>query len=438
MSKFIITGGSPLKGTVRVGGAKNAGFKLIIAACLGKKESRILNLSYVGDVNVTIRTLQSLGLKVKECGEKSVIIQPDGVKTSKLPQFAGEKCRASTLFAGMLLSKTGKAIIPLPGGCILGTRPIDRHLAAFKALGAKVNLKDNFIHLKANKLQGANFHFIKKTHTGTEAMLLAAVCASGKTIIENAALEPEIDDMILFLNQMGGRIKREKGNRIIIHGVKKLGGGIHKVMPDRNEVVSYAVAALATRGDIVIENARKRDIKSFLEKLKDINAKFEILKYGIRFWYEKEIKATDIKTAPAPGFMTDWQPLWTLLMTQARGESRVIEAVHNNRLQFTEQLNKMGAKINLYNPKVKSPQKFYEFDSPQTDTNFHAVKIIGPTPLRAKQLKVPDLRAGATLTIAALITKGRSTLENIEHIDRGYERLDDKLKKLGADIKRKK
>lgn len=436
MSKFIIQGSRPLKGGVRLGGAKNAGFKLIIAACLGKEESRILNLSYIGDVDVTIRTLKKLGLKVKECGEKTILVRPDGIKSLKLPQFAGEKCRASTLFAGMLLSKTGKAIIPLPGGCVLGARPINRHLEGFKSLGVQVKVADNFIYLKTQKLKGATFKFSKKSHTGTEAMLLAAVTAQGKTVIENAALEPEIDDMILLLNQMGAKIKRMAGEKIMIKGVKNLGGAIHQVMPDRNEAISYAIAALATKGDIVIENARQKDLQAFLKKLEEVGAKFEILNYGVRFWYEKQLKAVDVKTAPAPGFMTDWQPLWTLLMTQAKGESHIVEAVHNNRLQYTHELNKMGAKINLYNLVVKNPEKFYEFDNPQIDLNFHAAKIIGPTPLKAGHLKVFDLRAGATLTIAALIAKGRSIVENIDHIDRGYEKLDEKLRQLGAKIRR--
>ena len=301
---------------------------------------------------------------------------------------------------------------------------------------AKIKFKGKFIYLKADVLKGANFKFSKKSHTGTEAMLLAAVKAQGKTVIENAAQEPEVDDLILFLNKMGAKIKRMKGEKIIIQGVKELKGAIHQVMPDRNEAVSYAVAALATKGDIVLENAREKDLKFFLEKLEEIGAKFKIANFGIRFWYQKRLKATDIETAPAPGFMSDWQPLWTTLMTQAKGVSRIIERVHNNRFQFIEQLNRMGAKISFYNPKVGDISKFYQFDDPERDPNFHAVKIAGPTPLKGANLKVTDLRAGATLVFAALIAKGRSVLTNIEHIDRGYEKLDEKLRQLGARIKR--
>jgi len=436
MSKFIIQGGKPLMGAVRLGGAKNAGFKLMIAAALGETESRILNLSAINDVEVTAMTLKKLGVLTKQCGERTFHIASNGLKTARLPQFSGKKNRGSTLFAGMLLGKKGEAIIPLPGGCVLGVRPINRHLQAFESLGAKVKCKGKYIHIKAKKLKGTTFRFSKKTHTGTEAMILAAVKAQGKTIIENAGQEPEIDDLILFLNKMGAKIKRAYKEKIIIQGVKKLKGAIHQVMPDRNEAVSYAIAALATKGDIVLENARSEHLKVFLEKLEEIGAGFEIKNFGIRFYYKKRLKATNIETSVAPGFMTDWQPLWTLLMTQAKGVSHIVEKVHNNRFQFVSQLNKMGAQINLYDPKVKNPKQFYEFDYPSSGNNFHAVKVNGIALLKGANLKVTDLRAGATLAIAALIAKGKSVLTNIEHIDRGYEKLDEKLRQLGADIKR--
>jgi UDP-N-acetylglucosamine 1-carboxyvinyltransferase len=434
--KFIIQGGRPLKGAVRVGGAKNAGFKLMIAAALGETESRLLNLSYISDVELTSLALKRLGVKIKQCGERTFFIGSNGLKTVRLPQFSGQKTRGSTLFAGMMLAKKKEAVIPLPGGCILGARPINRHLNAFKSLGVNISYQGKEIKLAAKQLRGATFRFDKKTHTGTEAMMLAAVKARGKTIIENAGQEPEIDDLIAFLNQMGARIKRFYPEKIIIQGVKHLRGAVHQVMPDRNEAVSYAVAALATKGDIVLENVRSQDLEVFLEKLEEAGAKFKISDFGIRFWYQKQLKATSLETSPAPGFMTDWQPLWTILMTQARGVSRVIERVHNNRFQFVPQLNQMGAKITLYNPQVKNLQEYYEFDDAEKDPNFHAAKVVGPTSLKGKELQVTDLRAGATLTIAALTAQGRSSLSQIEHIDRGYEQLDEKLKQLGAKIKR--
>jgi len=436
MPKFIVEGGVPLKGEVCLGGAKNASFKLMIAAGLGKTESRLINLSSIGDIEVTQRVLAHLGIEVESSGEKIVSIRSNGIKTSKIPKFSGGKTRGATLFAALLLAKNGRAVIPFPGGCILGTRPINRHLEALKSLGVKVIPKGKELVLSCSRLKGTRFRFSKKTHTGTEAMIIASVTAVGRTMIENAALEPEIDDLIAFLNKMGGRIKRTKGEKIVIEGVGQLHGASHRIMPDRNEAVSYAVAALATKGDIVVENARKKDIRAFLEKLDEVGGKYQPSNHGIRFWHEKPLKASRIKTAPEPGFMTDWQPLWVVLMTQAQGVSQVIETVHNNRLQFTDQLNKMGAKITLFNPKVADPKAFYEFDNPKDYLNFHGAKINGPTPLKATTLKVPDLRAGATLTIAALIAQGKSIVREIEHIDRGYEHLDQRMKQLGAKIKR--
>lgn len=434
--KFIIQGGRPLRGAVRVGGAKNAGFKLMIAAGLSEAESRILNLSDINDVRITGKTLKKLGIGVVRCGDKTFFIRPGKKKLFKISGIAGEKSRGSTLFAAMLLAKFGRAIIPLPGGCVLGERPVNRHLQALEALGARVKIKGNYIYLSAAKLKGAKFRFTKKSHTGTEAMIIGAVKAQGTTIIENSGQEPEIDDLIAFLNKMGAKIKRFAKEKIVINGVQHLKGAIYRVMPDRNEAVSYAVAALATKGDIVLENAKPEHLQFFLKNLEKIGAKFKSNSYGIRFWYEKDYRACNIETKPAPGFMTDWQPLWTILMTQAIGVSRIVERVHNNRFQYVEQLNKMGAKISFYQPKIKNPNQYYEFDNADKDPNFHAIKVFGKTPLKGIRAKVTDLRAGATLVIAALTAKGEAVISNISHIDRGYEGLDEKLRQLGGRIKR--
>ncbi len=437
MAKFIINGGRPLRGAVTLGGAKNASFKLMIAAMLADSESRLLNLSHIGDVDITKKTMEALGVGVVECGPRTMFINPSKVSSSQIPQFAGEKSRASTLFASILLKQTGKAIIPQPGGCVLGARPIDRHLEALESLGVKIFNKENSVELVTSGLIGNKYRFAKKTHTGTECFILAAVKAKGRTIIENAGQEPEIDDLIDYLNKMGARIERKQGNVIIIEGVDKLHGSIHKVMPDRNEAVSYACAALATKGDIVVENARKQDLAAFLDLVDKAGGKYETSGYGIRFWYEKPLKAVSIKTAPHPGFMTDWQPLWSVVMTQAMGVSEIIEAVHHNRFQFTKLLNQMGADIKLFNPQIDNPEDYYEFNIKDAQSGeYHGAKITGPTPLRSVDVVVPDLRAGATLTIAALMAPGVNSVDNIEHIDRGYENLDISLSQLGADIKR--
>jgi len=408
----------------------------MIAASLGKGESRLLNVSKIGDVDLTYHTLEALGLKLSRPGDNTIYLKASEFSTHIVPQFAGEKSRAATLFAGPLLAKLGKALIPHPGGCALGARPVDRHLAGLQALGAQIHSTPLGIELNApGGLHGATYRFPKKSHTGTEALLLAAVMAKGETVLENVGLEPEIDDLISFLNAMGGRVKRVE-EQLVITGVKSLHGATHLVMPDRNEAVSYACMAVASGGDIIVEQARASDLQAFLAKLEEVGGGYEIADYGIRFFSQGPLRACDLTTAPEPGFMTDWQPLFTTLLTQAQGTSHVIEAVHNNRLAFTHELNKLGAKITLYNPSPPNPAAFYEFDWPESTPSTHAAQIIGPTPLTGSNLVVPDLRGGATLVMAALIARGHSLIAGIEHIDRGYENFDERLRALSAHIER--
>lgn len=434
MSSFKITGGTPLIGSVRLGGAKNASFKLMIAAACGVGESRLLNMSKIGDVDVTYRTLEALGVKCSRPGDNVVYIVGNGLSTDTIPHFTGEKSRAATLFAGLLLNKKGSAIIPLPGGCSLGDRPVERHLDGLRAMGATVDCTDAGFVMKApDGLHGAEYTFEKKSHTGTEALIIAAVLAKGTSVIHNAGLEPEIDDLISFFNAMGGQVRRV-GDAIEVRGVEKLHGATHWVMADRNEAVSYACMAIATKGDIIVENAKEKQLTAFLSKLDEIGGRYEIEDYGIRFWYDTPLKATDIVTAPEPGFMTDWQPLWTTMMTQAAGTSTIIEAVHNNRLAFSRQLNEMGATIELFDPAGYEDQ--YQFEWPEKKHNFHGAKVHGPSRLKGSHLTVPDLRGGATLVLAAIMAEGESVIDNIELIDRGYEHFDDRLRNLSATIER--
>lgn len=436
MTSFKITGGTPLKGAVRLGGAKNASFKLMIAAALGSGESRLLNMSKIGDVEITYKTLVAIGIKCSRPGENTIYVQGDTLNQTTIPSFSGEKTRSATLFAGLLLNKKQEALIPMPGGCALGERPIERHLDGFKALGAKIEIKTDSIKLTApHGLTGATYHFAKKSHTGTEALIIAGVLAKGTTVLQNAAFEPEIDDLITFLNKMGGRIKRDS-NSIIIEGVKALHGATHYVMSDRNEAVSYATMAIATKGDIIVEGAQASDLQAFLGKLDEVGGKYEVSPYGIRFYYQDPLRATNLTTAPEPGFMTDWQPLWTTMMTQAQGVSEIVEAVTQHRLAFTDQLNQMGAKIEYFDPQPSDPSLFYDFNYPETTPYPHAVRVHGPTPLTGTKMIVPDLRGGATLVMAAIMAEGDSVIENIELIDRGYERFDERLRNLSAKIER--
>ncbi len=437
MAKLIINGGIPLMGSIRLGGAKNASFKLMIASLLCDSDSRLLNIPDIGDVHITRKIMEQLGARVADCGERIFCINTAGLNESKIPQEHGEGSRASSLFAGALLAKFGEAEFPLPGGDKIGKRPIERHLEGLQALGVQIEITGNTLRLRAKNLKGNHYKFPKNSHTGTETLIMAAVKAKGRTVIENAALEPEVDDLIAFLNKCGARIKRTQPNVIEIDGVLQLQGSIHRIMPDRNEAVSYACAALGTKGDIIIENAKAEHLQAFLNTVREAGGFYDIADYGIHFWYQNPLRATKLTTRPHPGFMTDWQPLWTVLMTQAEGNSEIVESVHNNRFGFTGELNRMGAKIELFNPEVKNPDEFYNFNLADDNPEFfHAARISGPTNLKPIQTTVKDIRNGATLTLAAIIAKGESVLENVEMIDRGYENFDTRLRRLGADIQR--
>lgn len=437
MEKFIIHGGKKLQGSVRLGGAKNAGFKLMIAALLAKGETRLLNIPQINDVEITRKIIDHLGGRVRSAGERMLCIDASSLKTYEIPLRFGKQSRASSMFIAPLLTRFNKAVVSLPGGDRIGARPLDRHLAGLKALGAKLKLNNNTVLISAERLIGTRYKFEKNTHTGTEMLIMAAALAEGKTVLENAAAEPEVDDLITFLSGMGARIQRKPNRRIEIVGVNQLTPTVHRIMPDRNEAVSYACAALATRGDIIVENAQKDHLEAFLDKLSRAGGGYEVGKFGIRFYHKKPLTSVDVVVKPHPGFMTDWQPLWGVLMTQAKGTAVIHETVHNSRFQYIKHLIKMGAKISLFNPKLKNPKKFYNFNLEDDRPEYrHAAEIQGPTPLQGSQLQVHDLRAGATLVLAALIAEGKSTISGVKHIDRGYENLDGRLIDLGASIKR--
>jgi UDP-N-acetylglucosamine 1-carboxyvinyltransferase len=437
MPKLIIHGGTPLKGTVKLCGAKNASYKLMIASLLCPHETRLLNFSRIADVDLVKKIIQSLGAKVYSAGERSLFINPKNLTSSTVPQDLGLASRASSMFIAPLLARTKQAIVPLPGGDKIGKRPLNRHFDGLKALGAKIEFKNKSLHASCQQLIGTTYKFPKNSHTGTETLIMAATLAQGKTIIQNAAQEPEVDDLINLLNQMGAQITRKPNRVIEIIGVKHLKSVIYQVMPDRNEAVSYAIAAYITQGDIIIENAKPDHLTAFLKKLKSAGGQFEVDGYGIRFFYTQPLKAVNITTQPHPGFMTDWQALWSVLATQSQGTSKIIEAVFTSRFQFAKDLKTMGADITFFNPQPKNPEEFYNFnlkdDNPK---NQHGMKITGPTPLKGISVKVTDIRAGATLALAGLAAKDKTILTGIEHIDRGYEDFSGRLLQLGAKIKR--
>ena len=439
MEKLVIEGGVPLRGEITLSGAKNSGFKLMIATLLSEEQSQIDGFSKIGDIAITKKIIESLGGKAEEKNHQ-LAISTNTLSRFEIPHELGSVSRACTLFVGPLLHRFGKAVLPIPGGDKIGTRPIDRHLAGLEALGAKIKTKDGLFKVSAPQgLRGARFRFTKNTHTGTDTMLMAAAGATGKTILENAAEEPEVSDLITFLNKMGAKIRRTKKRRIEIEGTNHFIGVNHEVMPDRNEAVTFGIAALATGGNVLVRKAKSCSLSAFLRKVRQAGGNYQEEGSGLRFWRRGKLKAIKVVTRIYPGFMTDWQALWTTLMTQAEGKSMVHETIFENRFGFVPQLVAMGAKIELFNPGVSDPEKFYNFNWRDNKPEyFHAARIFGPTPLKGGKFTIADIRAGATLILAALIAKGRTELLGIEHVDRGYENLDGRLRGLGARIRRVK
>lgn len=436
MKEFRITGGTPLHGSVRLGGAKNASFKLMIASLLTKGESRLLNFSHIKDVEVTKRIIEKLAVKIYSAGERTLFIHADSIPSSDVDPELGLQSRASSMFLAPLLARTGKASAPLPGGDSIGARPIDRHTKGLEAFGARVWQDGNLVKAEApNGLHGAEYIFEKVTHTGTETVLMAAVAAKGKSVLKNCAVEPEVDDLISYLRAMGANIRRREPRIIEVEGGIELHPTIHRIMPDRNEAVTYACAAIATKGDIVVENAKAEHLTAFLEKIEEIGAGYEIGEFGIRFYWKGQTRSADIITSPHPGFMTDWQPLWAVVASQAEGESTIHETVSEQRFQYAEFLSQMGVTVRRFQPEVEDPKKLYQWSfSSEHDLGGHALAITGPAKLRSGSFVVPDIRAGANLVLSSMIADGVSTLTGVDHIERGYEKLPERLLSMGANI----
>jgi len=449
MQKFVIEGGVPLKGQVQISGAKNTAIKMIAASLLTPEEIVLENVPRIDDVGVVIEIVRNLGVKVGFIDEHTITLRADDVFSTEVPHSLGVKSRSAIITIGPLLARFGEVTIPEPGGCRIGLRPIDRHLKAFASLGATISYNAGVYHLSVPRLKGGTVNFEKKTVMGTENVILAASLAEGETEILNAACEPEIDDLIELLNKMGAKIERDEHEpqRILIEGVRELSGARHRILPDRNEAVTFAVAAAATRGDVTLVDVRPLDLTAFTAKLEKMGVGFDIQKHTLRVWLEKNavLKPVEIETAPHPGFMTDWQQPFCILLTQAQGESLIHERVYERRFCYTEELAKMGAKIELLTPsELGRPfdPRVYNFDWPPSGASESSgepkvfAKVYGPTPLSGAKLLIPDLRAGATLVLAALAAKGPSEILGVEHIDRGYEDFDKKLRELGAKIKR--
>ncbi len=439
MEKFIINGGKKLKGEVSVSGSKNVALKALVAACLTGEPVIIENIPLISDFMTMVEIIRELGGTVRIYDHKATVVA-ENIKNTQIPLDKAASVRTSAMFLSPLLARKGRAIIPNPGGCRIGARPIDRIVSGLRKMGIRVNYnsRDGFFHMDTSGIKGTTYRFNKNTHTGTETLILTAVLAHGRTILENAAAEPEVDDLINFLNLMGARVKRGSMRTIVINGVSKLHGATFKIPPDRNEIVTLAVAAVVTKGNILIKDITEKGIEEFLEMLNACGGGFKKEKNGIRFFYKTPLYATSITTSFYPGFMTDWQGPWAVIATTAKGISVIHETVYENRFSYVEELIKMGAKIKLFNPKIDSPEKVYNFNYQDNKPEYkHAVRIYGPVKLHNAVLAISDLRAGATLVLAALVSDGESTIFGIEHLDRGYEKFEKRLEKLGASIVRK-
>lgn len=436
MKKYIINGGKNLSGKVTISGSKNVVTKAIVAASLTSEEVVIHNIPLISDLTVALDVAKSLGADIAITNH-TLKIQFAEIKNIQIPLEAGAKSRTSSMFLAPLLCRAGHAKVPNPGGCRLGARPIDRHIEGLTKMGAHITYDhgDGYFHAEADGLTGTSYTFEKNTHTGTETLVIAGVLASGTTILENAAQEPEVDDLIHLLNSMGAKIHREE-RTITIEGVQKLHGTSYTIMPDRNEAVTFAIVSSLTGGNITLHNIDLSHMKAFLDEFKKAGGSWEETRDGIRFYIEDKVKPVDITTRPHPGFMTDWQGPWSVLMTQAEGDSVIHETIYENRFSYVNELIKMGAKLEFFNPHVEDPREFYNFnfDPKNKDHYNQGLRINGKTKLHNAVLNIADLRAGATLVIAALIARGASVIYGIEHINRGYEAFEERLAALGAHI----
>jgi UDP-N-acetylglucosamine 1-carboxyvinyltransferase len=437
MSQYIINGGKQLNGEVSIRGAKNASYKQIIATLLSNEISYLSNIPQISDVRITQSIAESLGSKIISTGPHSLQIDNSLISSSTVPHGTGEKSRTSFMFAAPLLLRLGEATIPIPGGDKLGARPLDRLFDCFEKMGIETKLEDDLMIFSTKKIKPVHYIFPKPSHTVTEVILMMTALTNGQSIIENAALEPEIDDLILMLNSMGAKIQRdEKDNKkIIIDGVPWLKGANHQVIADRNETITFACAALATKGQITILRTDPKIVSTFLSTIEKMGATVFAGKDEITVGWTQPLKAVDIETGPEPMFMTDWQAIFSILLTQAVGVSSVIERVYPSRFQHIPNLQKMGAKAIFFNPKVDNPSTFYEFNQESDKPEyFHGVKIYGPVKLKPAEFSINDLRAGACTTLAALAANGKSIINNVEFIERGYEKLTERLNALGASI----
>ncbi|MBO4692892.1 MAG: UDP-N-acetylglucosamine 1-carboxyvinyltransferase [Clostridia bacterium] len=415
MEKFLINGGKPLIGRVHISGAKNAAVAILPAVLLSDEPCIIENLPQISDVSTLLSSLSKLGAEIKTINKTSVSIDPRRASYFVVTKEMAQGMRASSYFLGALLGRNNKARVAPPGGCDFGVRPIDQHIKGFEALGAYVAIENGMVDARAKELRGSSIYLDMVSVGATINIMLAAVKAKGLTIIENAAREPHIVDLANFLNSMGADIMGAGTGVIKIRGVEHLHGTQYSIIPDQIEAGTYMVAAAATGGDVTIENVTPKHLESIIAKLVETGAEIEEFDEAVRVKMTGRPRRCNIKTMPHPGFPTDMQPQIATLLSVAEGTSIVTEGVWEGRFRYVEQLTLMGADIQVDGKSAV----------------ITGVKNLKPAPVRAV-----DLRAGAAMIIAGLMAEGQSTVEDISHIDRGYELITEKLSGLGADIKR--
>ncbi len=418
MQKFVVTGGTPLRGEVRIAGAKNAVLKLMAAAVLTDEPVTLHNVPRISDVTILRETMTDLGFEVRRVNGDTLRITASEPEWLFVPLEAAMKMRASFMLLGPLLTRYGRVIIPNPGGDRIGRRPVDLHVMAMEAMGAEVEYKNGYYFASASGgLHGATVSFPQVTVMGTENTLLAATLARGDTVIENAAQEPEVDDLIALLTAMGAQIERTAPDRLEVHGVDALHGAEHAVIGDRLEAETFAIGAAVTGGEITMDGVDARHLGAFLDVLDRMGVPYRIDADGaLTVGSADSYQPVDVETAPYPGFATDFQAPLMVLLTQANGTSSIHETIYEDRLDYAAELMKMGAVIEVLDER-------------------HA-RVAGPVELHGREVQIADLRAGATLILAALAANETSIISGVEHVDRGYEQVESKLVALGARINR--
>ena len=414
MEHFIVEGNGPLNGEVAVSGAKNAALPLLASAILSSETLHLDNLPLVSDVKTMCTLLERMGLGVDRDGT-SVTLSGDSLSSYVAPYDLVKTMRASILVLGPLVARLGVARVSLPGGCAIGARPVDLHLAALEKMGATIDQEHGYIEVRARRLEGAEITFEKVTVSGTENIMMAATLAEGTTILHNAAREPEVVDLAECLIKMGARIFGQGTETITIEGVARLGVASHVVMPDRIEAGTYLCAAAITGGHVTVTNMRPDHLTVFLHTLARAGVPLCVSADSVEVRPHSGLVAVDIRTQPFPAFPTDMQAQFTALMTQARGRSHVVESIFENRFMHIPELCRMGADISV---------------------NKRTAIVTGPTKLSGARVMATDLRASASLVLAGLVAEGETCIERIYHLDRGYADLDLKLAALGANIKR--